>query len=150
MSEAVKFEDLAQQVLEQSCLTRRRLLARYKIGARAVRRKNVYIALWGSALIVLVWVIWRLIPTVPQEVISLSADLQAPEVKSNRFCFMHTVREGDTLWEISFNYYGAGTNENIEKLRNANPWLPEDPKALKDGKTIQIPLQEGGCNVNTR
>lgn len=61
-------------------------------------------------------------------------------VSFDRFHLTHTVSDGDTLWGIAQHYYGTGSDSNQQRLREANPDLPDDPRQLKVGLRLKIPI----------
>ena len=49
-----------------------------------------------------------------------------------------TVRQNETLWDIAVRAYGDGNQ--YKKILEANPLLKENPKLLKSGITLRVPL----------
>lgn len=58
----------------------------------------------------------------------------------DRFAITHTIRDGDSIWRLSMQYHGYYSPSYQERLRSANPWLPEDPRQLKIGLMVKIPV----------
>jgi TP901 family phage tail tape measure protein len=56
---------------------------------------------------------------------------------ANRY---HTVKKGDTLWDIAKAFYGSGTEWKKIYEANANP----DPRKLQIGRKLLIPFESGG------
>jgi TP901 family phage tail tape measure protein len=56
---------------------------------------------------------------------------------ANRY---HTVKKGDTLWDIAKAFYGSGTQWKKIYEANANP----DPRKLQIGRKLLIPFESGG------
>lgn len=137
--------------ISNSCLRRRRLSLSYRIGIPVPLGRTTILG--GIVLIALslvgVWVAQER-PTLSKET-PIAFDSPTSEGRLDRFCYVHTVRKGDTLWDISESYTGFANHKVVESIRQANPWLPKDPTHLDEGKTIKIPIQEGGCNhINQR
>ena len=49
----------------------------------------------------------------------------------------HLVKKGESLWTISQRYFGSSSNENIDRLRRANPSIKGD--RVVAGRTLRIP-----------
>lgn len=52
----------------------------------------------------------------------------------------HTVKKGDTLWDLAVKYYKSGSK--YSKIQTANPKV--NPKDLKVGTKLLIPFRSGG------
>lgn len=62
-----------------------------------------------------------------------------PETEENKKEIrMITVKQGEKLWDIAVRAYGDGNQYN--KILEANPILKENPKLLKSGITLRVPL----------
>jgi len=59
----------------------------------------------------------------------------------DRFTITHTIRDGDTIWGMAVRYYGSGSLVDQQQLRVANPWFPEDPRQLRIGLQVKIPVR---------
>ena len=54
----------------------------------------------------------------------------------------HTVVSGDSLWKITYKYFGnSNIQENLDAILATNPWLDPD-EFLQPGMEIVIPLRE--------
>jgi hypothetical protein len=58
----------------------------------------------------------------------------------DRYNITYGVVPGDTIWGLSKRYYDSASQANQDKLRTANPWLPDDLRHLSVGSPIQVPL----------
>ncbi len=135
----------AQKILESSCLNRRKLSAVYRLSVKIRFKEYGFLLVLVSAIFILVFLLFQIVFQVRFASVPLPSDQPTPAGRFDRFCFIHTVRKGDTFWGISTKYYGAATAENFQKLREANTWLPEKPEKLDEGKTIKVPLKKDGC-----
>jgi hypothetical protein len=132
----------AESVLAHTALYRRRVRAIY-VTATIRNRPAAQRIFISVAIMFLLIVGSRAVPlkrnTQAQDFgIPLSA--LTPVHKFDRFSISHTVRDGETIWGISILYYRSYSHFYQKRLRDANPWLPEDPRNLKIGLTIKIPL----------
>lgn len=71
---------------------------------------------------------------------ALSLDAATRAQGFDRFYIKYTVRDGDTLWKLARYFYGSGSTANQQRLRDANPDIPEDPRQLKIGHQLKIPV----------
>ncbi|MCI0651005.1 MAG: LysM peptidoglycan-binding domain-containing protein [Planctomycetes bacterium] len=51
---------------------------------------------------------------------------------------IHTVRKGQSLWQIAEHYYGSG--KEWVRIRDANPALKRDPSRMRAGMALKVPL----------
>jgi nucleoid-associated protein YgaU len=133
---------LARRVSTASALTRRRARAAHVVSVSKYRRPA------AAALVALILTVsssvlagkW-LVKTVrrPRER-ALSLNTSTSGRPFDRLHLTHTVRDGDTLWKLSQYYYGSGSNASIKRLRDANPQLPENPREMKIGLSLKIPI----------
>jgi hypothetical protein len=135
-------EQRALMVLAESCLHRRRACAAYYLNSRAkIPRIGFFliIIILICSLSVLLKFAFKS-ARAPADSLVYSIPLSQPTQahQFERFRFIHTVRKGDTLWNISVNYYGD--EHSINRLREANDWIPADARKLDEGKTIIIPI----------
>jgi nucleoid-associated protein YgaU len=64
----------------------------------------------------------------------LSANKQPNEIKTERF---HIVREGETLSDISYKYYGSA--DKWQKILGADRFPIKNPSKLRPGTRLIIP-----------
>jgi nucleoid-associated protein YgaU len=64
----------------------------------------------------------------------LSANEQPKEIKTERF---HIVREGETLSDISYKYYGSA--DKWQKILGADHFPIKNPSKLRPGTRLIIP-----------
>lgn len=143
MSIAVKDERLAnaRRLSEGSALARRRALATYTISAIEYRAKSIWWLLFVALIIMAASIAaWSgPVHSAPHDrAISLSSPTQAREL--DRFSILHKVETGDTIWGVSSRYYGSSSNVDLQRLRDANPWLPDDPRQLRVAVFIKVPV----------
>lgn len=132
----------AESVLTHTALYRRRVRAIYVTAT--IRNRPA-----AQRIVVSVAILFLLI--VGSRAVLLNRNTEAQEFriplsaptplhKFDRFSIPHTVRDGDTIWGICISYYRSYSHFYLKLLRDANPWLPEDPRDLKIGLIIKIPL----------
>lgn len=125
-----------------SVLNRRRERSLYKINVEVYKARILKLIVASIMLIILGAMVGRW--TKPKfaeatnRALPLADRTQAHQL--NRFNITHTIRDGDTIWGIATRYYGSGALLYQKRLREANPWLPEDPRKLMIGLELKIPL----------
>ena len=136
-----ELERRAESVID-SALYRRRAKAIHILATvrnrPAAQRAFLLVMVLLGLIVVGRTVLFKGITSTQESKISLSKP--TPIHKFDRFTISHTVRDGETIWGISLLYYRSYSYSYEKRLRDANPWLPEDPRELKIGLTLKIPL----------
>jgi hypothetical protein len=133
--------DAAQSVLVDSTLHRRRVAALYVL-ITLEGQLEAYLITSIFSIILLVILVFGSGATRTGSSRTRASSLTAPTQANqlDRFAISHTVRDGDTIWALSVLYYGSYSMDHEKSLRMANPWLPDDPRQLKIGLVVKIPL----------
>jgi hypothetical protein len=136
-----ELERRAESVIDSALYRRRAKAIHILATARnrpAAQRVFLLVTVLLGFIVVGRTVLFKRMTSTQESKISLSQP--TPIHKFDRFTISHTVRDGETIWGISLLYYRSYSNSNQKRLRDANPWLPEDPRQLKIGLTMKIPL----------
>ena len=143
MSASVKDERLvnARRLSAGSALARRRALATYVISAIEYRAKSLWWLISAALVVIAAFIaVWAgPAHSLPHDrAVSLGAPTQARDL--DRFTIPHKIQTGDTIWRLSLRYYGSSSFDKQQRLRDANTWLPDDPRQLKVAVVIKIPV----------